>query len=121
MLFKYWTGRCRAALAQGSLFHHSGNLGGVEAGRPHVVVVHLARHAAEVVERALVASEQRLHSLVSDELDEGCAALAERRDEHRRPILPAPNGREVGLHLAPQFGFEPDRWLRNGAQQLGCC
>ena len=39
--------------------------------RAHVVVEHLARDAAEEVKGALVATEQRLHPLVGDELDEG--------------------------------------------------
>jgi hypothetical protein len=48
-----------------------------------------------------VTAEQRLHSFIGDELDVRRPAPAARRDEHRQPILPASNGREVGLQLAP--------------------
>src|SRR5208282_860869 len=40
------------------------------------------------------------------------AAPTERRDEHREPILPSSDGREVGLHLAAWFGLKPNQRLR---------
>lgn len=70
----------------------------------HVVVEHLAWDSAEVVKRPLVAGEQRLYPFIGDELDVGCPPPAERRDEHREPIGSAPDGREVGLRLAPRRG-----------------
>ena len=81
--------------------------------RPHVVVQHLARHAAEVVKRALVTAEQRLQPLIGDELNVSRPAPSQRRDEHRQPVRAAPDGREVDLHLAPWFGLEPNQrlWL----------
>jgi hypothetical protein len=42
------------------------------------------------------------------------------RDEHRQPILPAPDGREVDLHLTPWVGLDPNQrlwlgqWSRSG-------
>src|SRR5208283_2688122 len=82
--------------------------------RPHVVVKHLARDPAEEVERPLVASEQRLHSLIGDELDVAGTAPTQRSDEHRQPILATSNRREVSLHLVARFGLEPYQWFRFG-------
>ena len=82
--------------------------------RAHVVVQHLARNPAEEVKGALMAAEQRLQPLIGDELDVGRPAPSQRRDEHREPVAPAPDGREVSLHLAPWFGLEPNQRLRLG-------
>jgi hypothetical protein len=75
--------------------------------RPHVVVEHLARHPAEVVERALVAAERRLHPLVGDELDVAGAAPAKRRDEHREPIASAPDGHEFARLVGCETRIRP--------------
>jgi hypothetical protein len=72
----------------------------------HVVVQHLARHAAEGEEGVLVTRQQRLQPLVGDELGVGRAAPAQRRHEHRQPLRPAPDGRPVHLHLLAGRGLE---------------
>jgi hypothetical protein len=69
--------------------------------RAHVVVQHFAQNSAEEVKRALVAAEHRLQQLIGDELDVSRPAPSQCRDEHREPVAPAPDGREVALHLAP--------------------
>src|SRR5512144_187472 len=51
-----------------------------------IVVQHLARHAAEGEEGILVRRDQRLDTLVGDELDIGGPAPAQRRHEYREPI-----------------------------------
>jgi hypothetical protein len=48
----------------------------------HIVVEHLARHAAKGEERVLVPLDQRFDPLVGDELDISGSAPAQRRDEH---------------------------------------
>ena len=49
----------------------------------HIVVEHLARHAAKGEERVLVRLDQRLDPLVVDKLDIGRPAPAQRRNKHR--------------------------------------
>jgi hypothetical protein len=49
--------------------------------------------------------------LIGNELDVCRPAPSQRRDEHRQPVTPAPDGGEVGLHLAPWFGLEANQRL----------
>jgi hypothetical protein len=61
--------------------------------RMHIVVQHLARDAAEVLERSFVTGQQRLEPLVDDEFDVGRTAPTQGRDEYRKSISSsAPNG-----------------------------
>jgi len=53
-----------------------------------------------------MAAEHCLQPLIGDEFDVGCSAPSERRDEHRQPVVPAPDSREVNLHLTPWVGLE---------------
>src|SRR5215472_13971414 len=65
-------------------------------------------------------AEQRLQPLVSHELNVSRAAPTERRDERREPVAPAPDGREVGLHLAPGIGLEPNQRLWRSYRSQRC-
>jgi hypothetical protein len=80
--------------------------------RAHIVVEHLARHAAEGEERILMRLDQRFDPLVGDELDIGGPAPAKRRDEYRKPVVAAPDDRPVDLHLFAGIGLEADHRLR---------
>jgi hypothetical protein len=80
--------------------------------RAHVVVQHLTRDTAKEQKRALVAVQQRLEALVVDELDVGRPAPSQRGNEHRQLVAHAPDGGEVGLHLAARISLEPNHRLR---------
>ena len=81
--------------------------------RAHVVVEHFDGHAAEGQHRVLVASDQRLDTLIVTELDVGRAAPSERRDEHLELVAPTPDRRPVRLHLMAGRGLEAyDRFWR---------
>jgi hypothetical protein len=89
--------------------------------RAHIVVQHLARHAAKREERVLVRLDQRFDPLVGDELDIGGPAPAQRRHEHREPVCAAPDDRPVHLHLFARLGLEADdgRGRLLGPQRAG--
>jgi hypothetical protein len=62
----------------------------LQDNRAHVVVQHLVRQSAKGEKGVLVRVDQCLGPLVSDKLDIGGPAPAQRRDKHRRPIAAAP-------------------------------
>ena len=83
--------------------------------RPHVVVYSTSRETPSKTEKRALAAAERCHQpLVVDELDVTRQAPAEGGDKHREPVAPAPDGREIGLHLAPWIGLEPNHRLTLG-------
>lgn len=72
----------------------------------HVVVEDLVRHAAEEIERVLVARQQRLQSLVGDEFDVTGAAEAQRGHERRQRRLTTPEYHPVTLQLLAGLRLE---------------
>src|SRR5436190_13551158 len=62
--------------------------------------------------RKALSLDQRLNPLIGDELDVGRPTPTRCRDEHREPVIAAPDGRSVHPDLLTGLGLKADYRLR---------